>query len=78
MFITLLSSLRWYESTLFPAVFVSVHSSELYRKILSTHALNILIFVLMLSLLLLKMGWKFSHCVVSQLFSPFDVFDCDE
>ena len=34
MFIALLSSLRWYESILFSAVFVRVHSSELYRNIL--------------------------------------------
>ena len=59
MFIALLSSLRWYESILFSTVFVRVHSSEMYRNILSTHALNIVIFVLMLNLLLLKICWSF-------------------
>ena len=65
MFIALLRSLWWYESILFSAVFVRVHSSELYRNILLTHALNILIFVLMLSLLLLKTCFRialFASC----------------
>ena len=68
MLIALLSIPLWYESILFSAVFVRVYSSELYRNILSTHALNIMIFALMLSLLLLKMCWSFRIALFASFF----------
>ena len=63
-----------YESILFSAISVSVDTSELNRKILSTHALNILIFVLMLYLLLLKKCSSFlialfGNCFLLLIFS---------